>query len=201
MKTFTAKTLEEATGLAEKELNTSIKDLPYTVKEEKYGFLSLSKKVVLEVFEIADIIQYAEQYIVQAIGSVQIQATTKTEIKDDIVHMTLDTNHNSILIGKNGRTLQALNELVRLATSNHFKKRFRILLDINEYKDNKYDKVTAIARRVARDVVKTKIDVTLEPMPADERRVVHNALTGMPNIKTESVGEGHRRAICIRYVA
>jgi spoIIIJ-associated protein len=115
--------------------------------------------------------------------------------------MTLDTNHNSILIGKNGRTLQALNELVRLATSNHFKKRFRILLDINEYKDNKYDKVTAIARRVARDVVKTKIDVTLEPMPADERRVVHNALTGMPNIKTESVGEGHRRAICIRYVA
>ena len=47
----------------------------------------------------------------------------------------------------------------------------------------------------------TKIDVRLEPMPADERRVVHNALTGMPNIKTESVGEGHRRAICIRYVA
>jgi predicted RNA-binding protein Jag len=37
-------------------------------------------------------------------------------------------------------------------------------------------------------------------MPADERRVVHNALTGMPNIKTESVGEGHRRAICIRFV-
>jgi spoIIIJ-associated protein len=155
MKTFTAKTLEEVTALAEKELNVSIKDLPYSVKEEKTGFLSLSKKVILEVFEMSDVIQYAEQYIIQAIGSFQIQATTKTELKDDIIRMTLDTNHNSILIGKNGRTLQALNELVRLATSNHFKKRFRILLDINEYKDNKYDKVIAIARRVARDVVKT----------------------------------------------
>lgn len=200
MKTFTAKTLEEATALAEQDLNRSIKDLPYTVKEEKTGFLSLSKKIILEVYELSDVIQYAEHYLIQAIGSFQIQATTKTELKEDIIHMTLDTNHNSILIGKNGRTLQALNELVRLATSNHFKKRFRILLDINEYKGNKYDKVIAIARRIARDVVKTKVDVTLEPMPADERRVVHNALTGMPNIKTESVGEGHRRAICIRFV-
>jgi spoIIIJ-associated protein len=200
MKIFTAKTIDEATALAEKELNTSIKDLPFTVKEEKTGFLSLSKKVILEVYEMSDVIQYAENYIIQAIGAFQIQATTKTEIKEDIIRMTLDTNHNSILIGKNGRTLQALNELVRLATSNHFKKRFRILLDINDYKDNKYDKVIAIARRIALEVVKTKVDVTLEPMPADERRVVHGSLTGMPNIKTESVGEGHRRAICIRYV-
>jgi len=50
-------------------------------------------------------------------------------------------------------------------------------------------------------VVRTKQDITLDPMPADERRMVHNALTGMPNIKTESVGEGAQRAICIRYIA
>jgi spoIIIJ-associated protein len=105
------------------------------------------------------------------------------------------------LIGKNGVTLQALNELVRLATSSKFKKRFRILLDINDYKEAKYDKVVSIAKRLAKDVIRTKQDITLDPMPADERRMVHNALTGMPNIKTESVGEGAHRAICIRYIA
>ena len=74
------------------------------------------------------------------------------------------------------------------------------MLDINDYKEAKYDKVVAIAKRIARDVVRNKQDLTLDPMPADERRMVHNALSGMPNIKTESVGEGHRRAICIRYI-
>jgi spoIIIJ-associated protein len=199
MKTYTTKTLEEALAQAEKELLISVKDLSYKVVDEKIGLFS--KKVVVEVYEASDAVSFAEQYLTQAIGELGIEVKTKTSIKDQIIYITLDTSRNPILIGKNGKTLQALNELVRLATSSKFKKRFRILLDINDYKDGKYDKVIAIARRIARDVVKTKTDVTLDPMPADERRVVHNALSGMPNIKTESVGEGHRRAISIRYIA
>jgi spoIIIJ-associated protein len=199
MKTYTTKTLEEALAQAEKELLISVKDLSYKVVDEKIGLFS--KKVVVEVYEASDAVLFAEQYLTQAIGELGIEVKTKTSIKDQIIYITLDTSRNPILIGKNGKTLQALNELVRLATSSKFKKRFRILLDINDYKDGKYDKVIAIARRIARDVVKTKTDVTLDPMPADERRVVHNALSGMPNIKTESVGEGHRRAISIRYIA
>jgi spoIIIJ-associated protein len=199
MKTYTTKTLEDALAQAEKDLLTPLKDLSYKVIDEKIGLFS--KKVVVEVYEASDAVAFAEQYLTQAIGELGIEVKTKTSIKDQIIYMTLDTSRNPILIGKNGKTLQALNELVRLATSSKFKKRFRILLDINDYKDGKYDKVIAIARRIARDVVKTKTDVTLDPMPADERRVVHNALSGMPNIKTESVGEGHRRAISIRYIA
>jgi spoIIIJ-associated protein len=199
MKTYTAKSLEEALNQAEKELNIPANDLPYKVVEEKAGLFS--RKVVVEVYEISDAIAFAEAYLAKTIGALDIEVKTKTEVKDDIIHITLDTPRNPILIGKNGVTLQALNELVRLATSSRYKKRFRILLDINDYKDAKYDKVIAIAKRIARDVARTQQDVTLDPMPADERRVVHNALSGTPNIKTESVGEGHRRAICIRFIA
>jgi spoIIIJ-associated protein len=198
MKTYTTKTLEEALGQAEKDLLIPAKDLSYKVISEKIGLFS--KKIVVEVYEVSDAVTFAEQYLMQAISELGIEVKTKTSIKEQIIYITLDTSRNPILIGKNGKTLQALNELVRLATSSKFKKRFRILLDINDYKDGKYDKVIAIARRIARDVVKTKIDITLDPMPADERRVVHNALSGTPNIKTESVGEGHRRAISIRYI-
>ncbi len=199
MKTYTTKTLEDALTQAEKELNIPANDLSYKIVEEKTGIFS--KKLVVEVYEVSDAIAFAEAYLVKTISQFGIEVKTKTELKDDIINITLDTSRNPILIGKNGVTLQALNELVRLATSSKFKKRFRILLDINDYKEIKYEKVISIAKRLARDVVRTKQDITLDPMPADERRMVHNALTGMPNVKTESVGEGSHRAICIRYIA
>jgi spoIIIJ-associated protein len=198
MKTYTTKTLEDALAQAEKDLKIPANDLSYKIVEEKVGLFS--KKLVIEVYEVSDAIIFAEAYLLKAISQFGIEVKATTEIKEDIIHITLETPRNPILIGKNGVTLQALNELVRLATSSKFKKRFRILLDINDYKEAKYDKVVAIAKRIAKDVVRTKQDVTLDPMPADERRMVHNALTGMPNIKTESVGEGQHRAISIRYI-
>jgi spoIIIJ-associated protein len=198
MKTYTAKTLEDVLAQAEKELNTPANDLSYKIVDEKTGIFS--RKLVVEVYEVSDAIAFAEAYLTKTISQMGIEVTAQTTLKDDIINITLNSPRNPILIGKNGITLQALNELVRLATSSKFKKRFRILLDINDYKEAKYDKVIAIAKRIARDVTRTKVDVTLDPMPADERRMVHGALTGMPNIKTESVGEGHHRAICIRYI-
>jgi spoIIIJ-associated protein len=198
MRTYTAKTLEDVLAQAEKELNIPANDLSYKIVDEKTGIFS--RKLVVEVYEVSDAITFAEAYLIKTISQMGIDVTAQTTLKDDIINITINSSRNPILIGKNGITLQALNELVRLATSSKFKKRFRILLDINDYKEAKYDKVIAIAKRIARDVTRTKVDVTLDPMPADERRMVHGALTGMPNIKTESVGEGHRRAICIRYI-
>ena len=61
--------------------------------------------------------------------------------------ITLDSTHNPILIGKGGRTLQALGELVKLATSNHFHKRFRMFLDINGYKDIKYNSYNTLLEK------------------------------------------------------
>jgi spoIIIJ-associated protein len=57
-----------------------------------------------------------------------------------------------------------------------------------------------MARRIGHEVQKTKTNVTLDPMPADERRVIHNTLTNMPNIKTESTGFGKQRQIQVIYV-
>jgi spoIIIJ-associated protein len=198
MKTYIAKTLEDVLAQAEKELNIPANDLSYKIVDEKTGIFS--RKLVVEVYEVSDAVAFAEAYLIKNISQMGIDVTAQTTLKDDIINITINSSRNPILIGKNGITLQALNELVRLATSSKFKKRFRILLDINDYKEAKYDKVIAIAKRIARDVTRTKVDVTLDPMPADERRMVHGALTGMPNIKTESVGEGHHRAICIRYI-
>ena len=197
MKKYQAKTIDEAVEMAAQELGILPSDVNFAVQEEKKG---LFKKVTIEVYELSDAIEFAEEYLKNVTAALGIQSETTTVLKDDIIHISLNSDHNPILIGKNGKTLQALNELARLAVSSKFTKRFRILLDINDYKDGKYSRVAFAARKAAKEVQKTKMDATLEPMPADERRVVHNALANFSHIKTESEGEGHRRAVVIKYV-
>jgi len=127
-------------------------------------------------------------------------AEIEEKYEDGIIRLTINSENNSVLIGKNGKTLQSMNELVRIALNNKFAKRFRILLDINEYKNEKYGKLIRIAKRIAKEVQQTHIKVDLDPMPSDERRIIHNTLSRYNNIKTESEGSGNKRHISISYV-
>lgn len=187
-------TKEEALENAAQDQGVEVSELVYDVVGENEAC------VQIEVYEIVDIIEYAQNYLKEAIQSVGVDCRVTPSIKDDIIRLKIDSDHNSILIGKNGKTLQSLNELTRIAVSNHFKHRYRVLLDINGYKDDKYDRLCKMARRIAHEVQKTKVTAVLDPMPADERRVIHNTLTNMPNIKTESKGFGKQRQIQIIYV-
>ena len=198
MKVYQGKTPEDALKVASEELGIPVDELLYTVEDKKIGFFS--KKFVVDVYELSDIVKYAEDYVLNVIDAFGIESTVNTVLDDDIIRITIDSTHNPILIGNGGRTLQALNELTKVAVSNHFHRRYRILLDINGYKDKKYDKLAKMARRIAHEVQKSKTTYTFDPMPADERRAIHNACSGMRNIRTESVGEGTHRQLQIIYV-
>lgn len=198
MKSYVGKTIEEALAIASEDLNTPVDQLIYSASGKTKGIFN--KKVVVDVYDLSDVIKFAEDYILNAIDNLGIESTVNTKLDDEIIRITIDSTHNPILIGKNGKTLQALNELTKLATSNHFHRRFRILLDVNGYKDNKYDRLARVARRLAHEVQKTKATYTFEPMPADERRAIHNACSNMRNIRTESIGEGTHRQVQIIYV-
>lgn len=199
MKEYTAKTVEDAVKMASEELGIEENDLIFTISGEKKGLLA--KKATIIVYELTDAIEFAEKYVKDVVESLGIgSVTTKTSLEDDIIRIQVDTDHNPVLIGKNGVTLQALNEIVRLAVSGKFRRRFRILLDVGDYKNSKYARVASVARKAAKEVQKTKVDVTLDPMPSDERRIVHNVLSNFSHVQTESSGEGHRRAVTIKYV-
>ena len=198
MKSYAGKTVEDALKAASEDTGTPVDELVYIVTDKKKGIFN--KKIIVDVYELSDIIRYAEDYVLSVIDTLNIDSTVNTKLDDDIIRITIDSTHNPILIGKNGKTLQALNELTKLAVSNHFHKRFRILLDVNGYKDNKYDRLARIARRYAHEVQKTKTTYTFDPMPADERRAIHNACSSMPHIRTESSGEGTHRQVQIIYV-
>jgi spoIIIJ-associated protein len=198
MKEYTNKTVDEAVADACKELGIPAEQLVYKVTEEKKGLFS--KKATIAVYDVNDAVEFAQEYLKTAVGGMGITITTTGSVEEDIIHITIDSERNPVLIGKNGRTLQALNELDRLAVSNKFRHRYRILLDVGGYKEDKYSRIAYLAKRTANEVLKSHIDVHLDPMTPDERRVVHNTLSGMAHIKTESSGEGMNRAVTVKYI-
>ncbi|MCI5745325.1 MAG: KH domain-containing protein [Erysipelotrichaceae bacterium] len=200
MKKFIGKTQEEALNNAAAELNVPVENIYVDSVVENKGLFGRIKNVEVTCYTDAMVIEFVLDYLRSVIEKMGIKVDMVPSFTDGLIRVKLSTDHNSILIGKDGETLQALNEICRCAANATFKKRIRILLDVNEYKHDKYSKLVSIAKREAIKVSKTKITAELSPMSADERRVVHNALISFKHVKTISVGEGKDRHVTIQYV-
>ena len=159
---YSGKTLEEALKLAAEKEYCTVEEIDYLLVEET------EEKVTIDVYTIMDVIAFAQEYVQEGVQALGFDCKVTPSLKEGVINLKIDSDRNPILIGKNGRSLQALNELTKLAVNNRFKKRFRILLDVNGYKQDKYEKIISIARRLAHEVQKTHTDVILDPMPADE---------------------------------
>lgn len=198
-KRYTEKTLEEALKSAARDKGVSVEELHYNVLEEKSGFLGVGRSVEIEAYCEKDVENFIVSYIQQYFDNAQLDGQVDIENDNGFYRITVNTSNNAILIGKAGKTLQAFNRLVKAATSAEFKKRVGLLIDVNGYKEDRYEKITKMAIRVAKDVRRTKIDATLDPIPADERKAIHNALANMEDITTQSTGEGATRRLQILY--
>lgn len=200
MKKFVGKNQNEALNMAATELNVPVENIYIHSVVENKGLFGRIKSVEVTCFTDVMIVEFVENYLKRVIELMGIEVSMSTVYNDGLIKIKLSTNNNSIIIGKDGGTLQALNEICRCAANATFKKRIRILLDVNDYKQEKYGKLISIAKREANKVRKTKITASLSPMSADERRAIHNALISFRNVKTVSVGEGKDRHITIEYV-
>ncbi len=194
MNLYKGKDLNEALDKAADELNVDIEYLQYRVLTQT------DTSVEIEAYFVADVIDYVKNYLNTILTNMNLKVELSAKYEGEVIHVNIKTDHDAVLIGKGGRTLQALNELVRAAIHNRYNKHYKILLDIGEYKEEKYEKLIQMARKYAKEVQQTKTKVTLRPMPSDERRIIHGALTNYHNIKTESVGQGKDRRLTIYYV-
>jgi len=102
-----------------------------------------------------------------------------------------------ILIGRRGQTLSCLQYIVRLMVGNQTKTWAPITIDVEGYKQRRYEALQALALRIAEQVRDREAPFTLEPMPAYERRIIHITLADHPDVTTESIGEGMSRKVVI----
>ena len=199
MKTYEGKTLDDVIQHACQDLGITPDELTYEIIEEKKGLFS--KKVVIECYCESMVQEYLESFVRKTLTNMGFQVETVSYIQDGRIYCNINTDNNSILIGKGGVILRAFNLIARQAVQNEFKKRFEISLDINGYRETRYKKVSAMAKRLGKQVLRTKIAVKLDPLPADERKVVHQTIADFnKHLKTESQGEGKDRFTTISYV-
>ena len=113
------------------------------------------------------------------------------------IALEVDGEDLGILIGRRGETLAALQYIMRLIVAHQQKARVPLTVDVEGYKQRRYGALRELALRLAQKAVSTKQSMTLEPMPADERRIVHLAVSVNPDVVTQSVGEGELRKVVI----
>lgn len=101
------------------------------------------------------------------------------------------------LIGPRGETLNALQYLVRLLTGHQLRQRVDLIIDIEGYRERRKQALSRLAERMADKAIKQQRPVSLEPMPPNERRVIHMTLRDHDDVQTQSVGEGDNRRVRI----
>lgn len=126
------------------------------------------------------------------------QPSTSDE-EGDTVPVTFDIRGDDlgILIGRRGQTLSSLQYMVRIITTHQTKSPAPITIDVEGYKQRRYQSLQALAWRIAEQVKVKKVPFGLEPMSAYERRIIHLALADHPDVTTESTGEGLVRKVVI----
>ena len=193
---FVGKTYEEAVNKAKIELQELEENLVINVIDEKKTLLS--KKCEIEVIEKREIKNFIKEKLITILREMGYQVEVEIQIKRDIPTYRIYSNNDSLLIGKNGKNLEALQIVLKQIVNTETGINYRFFLDVSDYKKKNEQHLDALAKRLAREVATTKIEVKMDSMNSYERRIVHNVLTNNKKVYTESIGEEPNRCVVIK---
>ncbi len=153
--------------------------------------------------DVAGVAKHVLESLLTMIGvtaSIEPQVKPFVEEEEDVtapITFEIKGDDLGILIGRRGQTLSCLQYIVRLIVGHQTKAWLPIIIDVEGYKQRRYEALRALAWRMAEQVKDRRTPFTLEPMPAYERRIVHLTLTEHPDVTTESIGAGEGRQVVI----
>ena len=195
---FSGKTKEEAIQLAKEELQEVEENLFIRELETTKGGLFKSKKVEIEVIEKRDVIKGIKDYLIRILKAMGYSVNIEVKNKEEVPKFIIFSDNDALLIGKNGKNLKALSTLVIHYLNKELGRNYKFVLDVNEYKEKREKTLERLAKRTAREVASTKIEVKMDSMNSYERRIIHNALTNNKKVYTESEGEEPNRYVVIK---
>lgn len=193
---FEGKTLEELKEKALTELNVNEEDLIILNSEVKSGLLK--KSASLEVTTLNDVQNYIKETLSEILKLMPIDAKFEIRRRDKTINIKIFSNNNAILIGKNGRTIGALQTIIRQMLSSELDEKIKVILDVENYKEKRVKNIEYLAKKTAREVAKTKVEATMDSMNSYERRIVHSVLADDKYVYTESIGEEPNRCVVIK---
>lgn len=169
-----------------------------TLKENKENIQKPKKEkkiVSQESLEKAE--KNAESFLDQLLNQLGQDLTYKIKKNDYGLEIAIEGSQTGLLIGYRGETLYALQTILSSIASKNINEKIIVILDIENYKAKREKTLQELAHKIEKTVEKTKKSVTLEPMQAYERKIIHSALQNSPTVKTVSIGEEPKRRIVI----
>ena len=193
---YEGRTLEEAINNACEDLKVTPENIIYNIIEEKNSLLK--KTVKIEVIIINEIIDYIKDLIVVITSYMDLKVNLEVRRRDDNIIIKIFSNNNGILIGKNGKTISALQNVIKQIIYTRTSHNLHIILDVENYKENRSKNIEYLAKKLAREVAQTKVEVKMDCMNSYERRIVHSTLAENKYVYTESIGEEPNRCVVIK---
>ena len=193
-----AKSKEEALEKALEQLNVR-KDETFYYFGETEGGLFKGKKYVVTVTTKYAIKEYIKEFLRELASKMNTKFSIEVKETEVGFNVLIIADDNATLIGKDGNTLNSIQTVLRQAIRKEGNFDLKINLDISDYKARKESRIEREAKRLCREVKKTKMEVKLDPMNSYERRLVHNVVSKFDCLETHSEGEGKERHVIISY--
>lgn len=213
---FEGKTSTEAIEKGLKQLKKRKNQVEIRVleNEEKKTFFSILAPKVVKVeikvkeepksakkadpMNIDEVVSEIEKFMKDFISNLPTK-DLKYEVKKDgnMIKVDIKDERAAYLIGYRGETLNSLQSILSNIASNDKQEKVRVLLNISNYREKREQDLKVLAKKIAESVEKTKKSITLEPMVAFDRKIVHSALQESDKVKTYSVGKEPYRKVVV----
>lgn len=204
---ITAKTPEEAIEIALKELDAERGEVEIdVVSRGKSGILGIGSEParvrVTLLEQTPDVVRVATEIldnILSKLGVSAVSSLVQAESEDlGGPVFEIEGDDSGLLIGRRGETLRALQFMVKFIAGRQLGERVNLMIDVEGYQQRRYDSLANLAQRVAQRVASNGRSITLEPMPPNERRIIHMTLSEHASVTTESIGAGNERQVVVR---
>jgi spoIIIJ-associated protein len=200
---ITAGTVEQAIEKAEAQLGLKRDQFKVEViREGRSGILGVGgREAVIRVSPTTlpeeDVVGRVTEILDTLLGLMGVQG--KVEVLSDELPLALNVKGEDlgILIGRRGQTLVALEYVTKLIVVQRLKAWLPLTIDVGGYRKHRRDSLQKLALYLAEQVKSRRRAMPMEPMPADERRIIHLALADHPDVTTQSIGEGENRKVVI----
>ncbi len=197
---YEVKTLDEAKELAVEDFGVDESELTFTIVNEKKGFLGIGSKISVEAVLDADGITRGKEYIQMILDNNNIQGFIERKIRGNNVEFNVEAGElNGYLIGKNARSLIALQTLVNIVVNKHYEadENKVVFVDVGNYKKRRVRHLENMAVNFAKQVTRTKQKIQLDYLNSYERKIIHNKLSTWKSVKTHSEGDEPKRYLII----
>ncbi len=197
-----AKNSEEAIRLACEELGIDRNDAEIEIISEGnkglLGFIG-NKNAIVKVTKKPGLEEMVHQFLEPIFKKMDIEADINIAQEEGQMTVRLSGDDIGIIIGRRGETLDALQYLLSLVINRKVSGYVRVILDVADYRQKREETLVRLANRVADKVIRTRKNLSLEPMNPYERRIIHSTLQNHKYVDTQSIGEEPNRKVVVRY--